>query len=149
MTSAMEEGRVVVETALRALGCAPDEALVSKPDTAPTWTVRRGSAKVVVGLVSREAQGGAVHLRVVAPVLVFAEERREELFHRLLELNAAGLSWCAFGIVNDSIVMVAERPTSSLDAEEVAETVRHVAGLADKFDDQLAAEYGGKRACDF
>jgi len=146
MPSAMDEGRAVVETALRELGCAPDEALVSKPDAPPTWTLKRGSAKTVVGLVERT---GKVHLRVVAPVLVFAEEGRDALFHHLLKLNAAGLSWCAFGLIHDSIVLVAERPTEHLDTEEVVATVRHVAGLADTFDDQLAADFGGKRACDF
>lgn len=150
MPSALDEGREVVETALRTLGCPPDEALVSKPEALPSWTMKRGSAKVVVGLVQRETVGeDALHLRVVAPVVVFAEEKREALFHHLLKLNAAGLSWCAFGIIHDSIVLVAERPTKNLEAEEVVETLRHVAGLADKFDDRLAAEFGGKRACDF
>lgn len=150
MTTAPPEALAVVETALRMLDLVPDEVLVSKPDALPSWSMKRGSAKVVVGLVAREALGTeGVHLRLVAPIVVFAEDTREALFLRLLQLNAAGLSWCAFGILGDSVVVVAERPTENLEPEEVVQTIRQVAAVADTFDDRLVAEFGGKRSCDF
>lgn len=145
-----EEAREIVEQALTTLGLVPAEVLVSKPEAPPAWTLKRGSAKVAIALVTREAMDTtAQHLRVVAPVIVYAEETREALFLHLLKLNAAGLSWCAFGILGDSVVVVAERPTEDLEAREVVHTVRQVAALADTFDDRLVAEFGGKRSCDF
>lgn len=150
MASEMEAAREIVEQALTTLGLVPSEVLVSKPEAPPAWTLKRGSAKVAVGLVPREALGTTgLHLRVVAPLIVYHEESQAALFHHLLKLNAAGLAWCAFGILGDSVVVVSERPTADLDASEVVSTVRQVAALADTFDDRLVAEFGGKRSCDF
>jgi hypothetical protein len=145
----MEEARAIVEQALTTLGLVPSEVLVSKAGAAPAWTMKRGSANVAVALVTREALGtSAVHLRVVAPMLVFAQDTKPELFHHVLKLNAAGLSWCAFGVLGESLVLVAERPTEDLDPSEVVHTVQHVAALADTFDDRLVTEFGGQRSCD-
>ncbi len=149
MASEMDAAREIVEQALTTLGLVPSEVLVSKPGAPPAWTLMRGSAKVALGLVVREALGtSALHLRVVAPIVVFAEETQGALFLHLLKLNAAGLSWCAFGVLNDSVVVVAERPTADLDPGEIVGTVRQVAALADTFDDRLVAEFGGRRTCD-
>lgn len=147
------EARAVVESALRTLGLVPEEILVSRPDAECAWAMKRGSARALVALVTRELTGQpAQHLRVVAPVLAFADEGsevpREALFLRVLELNAAGLAACAFGVLGDSIVLVSERPTRDLDESEVLYAIRQVAALADVFDDQLVASFGGRRSSD-
>lgn len=143
----------MVESALRTLGLVPEEILVSRPDAEHAWAMKRGSARALVALVTRELTGQpAQHLRVVAPVLAFADEGsevpREALFLRVLELNAAGLAACAFGVLGDSIVLVSERPTRDLDESEVLYAIRQVAALADVFDDQLVASFGGRRSSD-
>lgn len=147
------EARAVVESALRTLGLVPEEILVSRPDAECAWAMKRGSARALVALVTRELTGQpAQHLRVVAPVLAFADEGsevpREALFLRVLELNAGGLAACAFGVLGDSIVLVSERPTRDLDESEVLYAIRQVAALADVFDDQLVASFGGRRSSD-
>ncbi|MBK6462816.1 MAG: YbjN domain-containing protein [Myxococcales bacterium] len=147
------DARAVVESALRTLGLVPDEILVSRPDAECAWAMKRGSARALVALVTREITGHpAQHLRVVAPVVAFADEGsdvpREALFLRVLELNAAGLAACAFGVLGDSIVLVSERPTQDLDEGEVLYAIRQVAALADVFDDQLVASFGGRRSSD-
>lgn len=149
MAGGLEEAKEVVERALTTLGLVPAEVLVSKPEAEPAWSIKRGSATTIVALVTREAAGtSATHLRVVAPVVKFAEETRHQLFHKLLTLNASGLASCAFGVVGDSVVVVSERPTKDLDESEVLHTVRQVAALADTFDDRLVEEFGGKRSSD-
>ncbi len=143
--------RALVEGALRTLGLVPSEILVSKPASEPAWALKRGSARALVALVTRETAGTrALHLRVVSPVIVFTDSAvpREALFLRVLELNAAGLASCAFGVLGDSVVLVSERPTRDLDESEVLYSIRQVAALADTFDDQLVKAFGGKRASD-
>lgn len=85
-------------------------------------------------------------------MLAFADEGanvpREALFLRVLELNAAGLAGCAFGVLGDSVVLVSERPTRDLDESEVLYAIRQVAALADLFDDSLVASFGGRRSSD-
>jgi anti-sigma factor RsiW len=68
------------------------------------------------------------------------------LFRRLLEINAGGLANAAFGLVGDRVVAVSERPTEGLGAEEVEQIVRHLAAVADTFDDRLEKEFGATKA---
>ena len=73
---------------------------------------------------------------------------RELLFVRLLELNGKGLANCAFGLVGDRVVVVSERPAKGLDLDETDQIIRHLAAVADTYDDKLVKEFGGTRASD-
>ena len=57
-----------------------------------------------------------------------------------------GLANAAFGLVGDRVVAVSERPAAGLDADEVEQIVRHLAAVADTFDDRLEKEFGGTKA---
>ena len=54
----------------------------------------------------------------------------------------------AFGLINDEIVLVAERSVRGLDRSEVEEMLLMVGHYADKYDDLLVDEFGGNRVCD-
>jgi anti-sigma factor RsiW len=136
-----------VEATLKKLGLDPAKSLVKATDDQATYTLQRGSAAVLVTVVHRPEQN-AVFLRVASPVLVPAENNREGLYKRLLELNAAGLANAAFGLLNDRVVAISERPADNLDPGEVEQMVRHLSAVADTYDDRLVKEFGGKRASD-
>jgi hypothetical protein len=76
------------------------------------------------------------------------EAQRPALYKHLLELNAQGLANAAFGLVADRVVAVSERPTKSMQADEVKQMVRHLAAVADTYDDRLVKAFGGKLASD-
>ena len=138
----------LVNDALKKIGVDPDAVRAKDADDVASWTLKRGSAQILVSLARREPNH-AVFLRVVSPVMTMPEPgKREPLFVRLLELNANGLGNCAFGIVGERIVALSERPTEGLDAAEVEQIVRQVAAVADTYDDRLVQEFGGKRASD-
>lgn len=142
--------RPLVEEALRKLGLSGDlcRARTSKNDDGhhqTSWTLKRGSAAILVSLVLRE---GEVVLRALSPVMKPPADRQAELFAHLLDLHAAGLGPCAFGRVGELVVLVSERPTHGLSALEVEHVVRHLAAVADTFDDKLVAAFGGTRASD-
>jgi hypothetical protein len=40
---------------------------------------------------------------------------------------------------------VSERPAPGLGAEEVEQSIRHLAAVADTFDDRLAKDFGGTK----
>jgi hypothetical protein len=48
----------------------------------------------------------------------------------------------AFGLLGERIVAVSERPTVGLDEGEVEQMIRHLAAVADTFDDRLEKEFG-------
>ncbi len=136
-----------VEATLTKLGLDPAKALVKATDEQASYTLQRGSAAVLVTVVHRPDQG-AVFLRVASPVLIPAADKREALYKRLLELNAGGLANAAFGLLQDKVVAVSERPADDLDAGEVEQMIRHLSAVADTYDDRLVKEFGGKRASD-
>jgi len=142
-----EKTKTTVEATLKKLGLDPAAALLKQTGDLATYTLMRGSAAVLVSVVHRPEQK-AVFLRVASPVLVPAADKREGLYKRLLELNAGGLANAAFGLLNDMVVAVSERPAENLDPGEVEQIIRHLSAVADTYDDRLVKEFGGQRAAD-
>lgn len=138
----------LVESTLKKLGLDPDASKAKSDDNHATYTFGRGSAHVLVGVVKRVEQK-MVFLRVASPVMVPPEgERAHALFERLLELNGAGMSNCAFAMIDGRVVVVSERPAPGLDAAEVEQILKHTSAVADTYDDRLVEEFGGSRASD-
>jgi hypothetical protein len=144
-----QNAQTLVEATIRKLGVDPATARVPASSTASctVWTLKRGSASVLV-TVTRHEDEKATYLRVAAPVVNLPADAGVHLalFRRLLEMNGGGLANAAFGIIGDRVVAVSERPTEGLGAEEVEQTVRHLAAVADTFDDRLAKEFGATKA---
>lgn len=136
--------RSLLESVVRKLGLDPKKVERSSDDQHVTFAVKRGSANVVI---STGSANGARYVRVAAPVLVPPDDadKRAALYQRLLELNAAGLSNAAFGLLDGRVIVVSERPAVALQEVEVEQMVRHLAAVADTFDDKLVAEFGGVR----
>jgi hypothetical protein len=137
-----------VDLALKKIGVDPDAVRGKDAPDVASWTLKRGSAHILVSLTRREPNRG-VFLRVVSPVMTLPDaSKRETLYVKLLELNANGLGNCAFGVIGERIVALSERPAEGLDEGEVEQIVRQVSAVADTYDDRLVAEFGGKRASD-
>ncbi len=141
----VKQARGMVEGAIRTIGLDPATLLTKESADQLAWTLKRGSAAVLILLLRR---ADVASLRVVSPTVVFDPATKDALFSRLLELNAEGMMGCAFAVVGDKVVVVTERPVTDLSEGEVAHAIRLVAGVSDTYDDKLVAEYGGKRASD-
>jgi hypothetical protein len=144
--SQFDSAKKLVESAIRKLGLDPEVTKAACPPGAEgkaAWTLKRGSASILVA-INRHDEEKATYLRVASPVggLPADAARHPALFRRLLELNAAGLANAAFGLVGERIVAVSERPTTDLDEGEVEQMIRHLAAVADTFDDRLEREFG-------
>jgi hypothetical protein len=143
--------KALVEAAIQTLGVSAASARAKDGDGHASWTLQRGSAAVLIALATRDTGHGgtAVYLRVVSPVMTLPEPaKRDALYKHLLELNAQGLANAAFGLVNDRVVAVSERPTNDLQSEEIVQMVRHLAAVADTYDDRLVKAFGGELASD-
>jgi hypothetical protein len=146
--------RALVEAAIGGLGVSPASALANESlDTQghghASWTLQRGSARILITLATQTGPAGktSVFLRVISPVMTLPEPaKREALYQHLLELNAQGLGNAAFGFASDRIVVVSERPTENMQGEEASQMVRHLAAVADTYDDRLVKAFGGELA---
>ena len=157
MESAFVSAKALVEKVVEGLGVDPAAVRVEKasgqasqanaPEEQANWTLQRGSAQILVTVVRRKEDGGGVHLRVIAPVMTLPEaSKREALYQRVLELNAAGLGNAAFGLISERVVVVSERPAVGMDAGELNQIIRHLAAVADTYDNRLVKDFGGKLA---
>jgi anti-sigma factor RsiW len=143
-----ENAKKLVEATIRKIGLDPGACQASAVSANQSaWTLKRGSASVLVAVTKREDEGVA-YLRVASPVVTMPADatKHEAMFRKLLELNAAGLANAAFGLIGDRVVVVSERPAAGLDEGEVEQTVRHLAAVADTFDDRLEKDFGATRA---
>jgi anti-sigma factor RsiW len=143
-----DNAKRLCEATIRKLGLDP--AATKAPaagEGQAAWTLKRGSASVLVA-VTKHAEEGVAYLRVASPVVTLPADPTKQvaLLRKLLELNAAGLANAAFGLIGDRVVVVSERPAAGLDEGEVEQTVRHLAAVADTFDDRLEKDFGATRA---
>lgn len=139
--------KALVEEAIRALGVEPSSAAAKGGSDQASWTLQRGSAAILITLATRETKAAGsfdTYLRVISPVMTLpAEEKRAALYRHLLELNAQGLANAAFGLVGERVVAVSERPTHDMQGDEVSQMIRHLAAVADTYDDRLVKAFGG------
>ncbi len=144
-----ERAVALVEQTIASLGVDPTAARLASTDGTHRFSLRRGSAAMVVA-VQPPAEGEADGtMRAIAPVVRLpAPERQLALFRRLLDSNAADLAGVAFGIAGDDVVLVAERSLRDLDASEVDGMIRSLGRDADRFDDLLAREFETTRSSD-
>jgi hypothetical protein len=139
----------MVEDVITSLGHTPDESRAETDGLMPAWQVCRGSAWVTVAIAGTEGDEQSNHLQVAARVMVVDDTvDRVRLFQRLLELNVDEIKGAAFGLEGDTIMLILERSTIDLDPSEVHDAIARVEEYADKWDDLLVREFGGKRAGD-
>ncbi len=145
-----DQKRVVklVEDHLVAEGLDLDTVRKQSADGHPYWAFAQGSAAVRIHVLPGPPDRGLNYFQVVSPVILLPDKNREDLYRKLLELNADQLWACGFAIRNDTIILTADRTTVDLDQSEVVEMIERVAAYADKFDDELAAEFGTVRFSD-
>jgi hypothetical protein len=150
LESEFQRARTLVEEVITGLGIDPKAVLAKEEkgeEQSATWTLKRGSAAILITLADRPGppKGDIMtYLRIVSPVMTLtAEGPHEALFKHVLELNAAGLANAAFGLIDRRLVAVSERPALDLQRAEVDQMVRHLSAVADTYDDRLRAKFGG------
>ena len=147
MDADFEGTKKLCEAVIKKLGLDPQAALAKDSAEQVSWTLKRGSASVLVTVVHR-AEQKKTFFRVASPVLTLPSDaaKQNALFKRALELNANGLVNSAFGLVGDRLVAVSERPTEGLDEGEVEQIIRHLSAVSDTYDDRLMKEFGGTKS---
>jgi hypothetical protein len=142
-----DSAKKLVQDLIHKLGLDPKGTCIKDEPEQAAYTLKRGSASILVTVLKRPEEK-ATFLRVASPVVTLPQDAGKHLalFKRLLELNANGLVNSAFGVVGERVVVVSERPAEGLDAEEVDQIVRHLAAVADTYDDRLAEEFSAKKS---
>lgn len=144
----VDTARKLVEEVLGRLGLDPAKVRGANGPDLTTWSIKRGSASILIG-IAKSDRGDTAHLRVVSPIMTLPpDDKLLPFFRRLLELNGRGLVNASFGIVGDRVVVKSERPTAFLDVAEVEQIILQLSAVADTYDDRLVKEFGGQRMSD-
>lgn len=137
-----------VVAVLKGLDIDASENELEAVEGGAAWQISRGSADIMIAINPPAQEGGAGHLRVVAPIVRFDDGIPAELAQKLLELNGTKLPGIAFGTIGYNVSLLAERSVSGLDRQEFEEILSSIGFFADKYDDLLVNEFGGTRVCD-
>ncbi len=109
------------------------------------WAIFRGSAVGYVALIGDGEGDPIVHASF--PILRVPESGAEPLYKRLLELNHELGSLCSFSVdPRGKVWLGAARFAADLDQSALRELIAQLAGLADRYDDQLLQEFGSDLA---
>jgi hypothetical protein len=130
----------MVETFLKKVDLNPTQQRLPNRDTLGWW-VQRGSALIYITLNQHES---VPTLRVLSPILYLPENYILPFYRRCLELNME-LIHCAFGVINDRITLVSERPLKGLDQQELEGLIGYLSSMADEMDDKLGAEFNAQK----
>ena len=142
--------RAVVEGVISELGLSAIENRIRTDDGHPAWGLMRGSAQVFI-FIKPDKENEPYHsLQIIAPILRIPERGSNllSLYRHLLSLNVQELSSVAFGIQDDTVVIIADRSTEDLDQSEIKDLVLRIGFYADLYDDALVTQFGGTRYSD-
>ena len=132
--------RTEIPAAIDALG-GDSRVSALGPDA---WAIFRGTVLGYVALIVPDGEGepdSIVH--VTFPILRVPGEGAEPLFRRLLELNHELGSFASFSLdARGKVWLGAGRFAADLDQHELRELIAQVAGLADRYDDELLEAFG-------
>ncbi|HUH03131.1 MAG TPA: YbjN domain-containing protein [Kofleriaceae bacterium] len=136
-TSSAADDRARIDQFLARFGAERDLDLAPLDDDGVA-RIQRGSAQVSIHVVAE--QGVLLLLSRVMPV---PEDRREELYRRLLELSFVATGDAAFAInkQTNEIYLRCLRRLEGLDYEEFEDLVHTVATVADDWDDALRRDF--------
>jgi len=127
----------VIETVISSLQ-QDQSAMVSHTDGGYLWKFKYGSAEVFVQLMGTSDEDV---LTVWSPILKLPVEKEAQLLRKLMEMNWTSTFESRFAIVNDQVVVSAQRTLAELSPAEVSRNITIVATIADDNDDALQAEF--------
>lgn len=104
------------------------------------WNIMLGSANIEILIAESE---NTQTLQVVAPIIHLPQTGLLPLYRRLLELNMMNPG-ITFGVYGDVVFLYNERPLEGLDEVEVRDIIQRMAVNADKYDNELVTEFGGR-----
>ncbi len=128
----------VIETVISSLDF-DDTAMVSHSDSGTLWKFKYGSVEVYVQMTGETEED---LLTVWSSVLKLPAKDEPGLMRKLLEMNWSDTFETCFGILNDEVIVLAQRIVADLSPEEISRSITLVATIADDNDEALQEAFG-------
>jgi hypothetical protein len=127
----------VIETVISSLQ-QDQSAMVSHTDEGYLWKFKYGSVEVYVQLLGTTDEDT---LTVWSPVLKLPVQNEAQLLRKLMTMNWSDTFESRFAIVDNQVVVSAQRTLAELSPAEVSRNITIVATIADDNDEPLQAEF--------
>ncbi len=127
----------VIETVISSLQ-QDQSAMVSHTDGGYLWKFKYGSVEVFVQLPGTSDEDV---LSVWSSVLKWPVKDEAKLMRKLLEMNWSSTFEARFAIVEDQVIVCAQRTLAELSPAEVSRNITIVATVADDNDESLQSEF--------
>jgi hypothetical protein len=127
----------IIETVIASLQ-EDQSAMVSHTDGGYVWKFKYGSVEVFVQLPGLTDED---ELTVWASVIKLPVKNEPGLLHKLMEMNWNRTFEARFAIVDNQVVVCANRTLAELSPAEVSRNITIVATVADDNDEALQAEF--------
>jgi hypothetical protein len=133
----------LIETILSKLGHGAAMIRAPQSGTLSAWHVGHGSASIAIDLINKQP---FPHLRVCATIMTLNDQvaNRSGLSEFLLAENVL-LMGSAFALIDNRVLLIAQRSTLDVDYSEIMDITTHVMHTADHYDDILVNKFGGQR----
>ena len=119
-----------------------DSAMVSHPEGGGyLWKFKYGSVEVYVRLTGTTDEDT---LTVWAEVLKLPVSNELGLMRKLLEMNCSSTLETCFGIIDNKVVVLAQRTLEEISPGEVSRLITIAATIADNHDELLQAEFSAQ-----
>ncbi|MBW4655352.1 MAG: YbjN domain-containing protein [Kaiparowitsia implicata GSE-PSE-MK54-09C] len=128
----------VIETVISSLQ-DDQSAMVSHSEQGHLWKFRYGTIEVYVQLSGSTEED---MLTLWSPVMSLPAKDEPALMRKLLELNWTSTFEAHFGIMDNQVIVSAQRNLEGLTPAEVSRNITIVATIADNYDEPLQAEFG-------
>lgn len=115
-----------------------DSAMVQSTEEGYIWKFQYGTVEVFVQLTGESDEDLFTVWSVVLPL---PAKNEALLFRQLMELNWSGTFETCFSILNNQVVLSAQRTVNDLSPAEISRSITLVATIADQYDEPLQAEY--------
>jgi len=139
VSEASAQAKTLIESAISSLGLDPNGTKVEGQDK---WKFSRGTATIAIRLFFYEEKDG---IEICSEIVAIPEdaEARLRLYDKIMVLNDA-LVGAWFVNRESDLYLVYARHLAGLDQSEVIDMIDRVSGYADRFDDDLRAEFAPK-----
>lgn len=128
----------VIETVISSLQQDQSAMVSHNEDGGHLWKFKYGSVEVFVQLLGTSDEDT---LNVWSPILKLPVANEATLMRRLMEMNWSSTFEARFAVVDNQVVVYAQRTLAELSPAEVSRNITIVATVADDNDDALQAEF--------
>lgn len=133
----------VIEELLISIGMDPNNCEVPTGDESKSWTLMRQEKMILITLSPNTTDEENNNIKIIVNIIdELTEGPKEKLIYKyLLEANARDLENAAFGLLDQSLVVISEKKLQDIELDELKEMIDKCVRYAKKFEENIYKKF--------